>query len=97
MKKILFTFIAFLMLLHTNAQTSIFNDLLQKHVSDKGIVDYQSFKKDEAKLDSYIKYLGKTTPESTWSKDKEKAFWINAYNAYTIKLILEVKTLYVIR
>lgn len=57
MKKILFTFIAFLMLLHTNAQTSIFNDLLQKHVSDEGIVDYQSFKKDEAKLDSYIKYL----------------------------------------
>ena len=89
MKKILFTFIAFLMLLHTNAQTSIFNDLLQKHVSDEGIVDYQSFKKDEAKLDSYIKYLEKMTPESSWSKDKERAFWINAYNAYTIKLILE--------
>ncbi len=72
-----------------NAQTSIFNNLLQTHVSNNGIVDYKSFKADEAKLDSFISYLEKTSPESTWSENKQKAFWINAYNAYTIKLILE--------
>lgn len=75
--------------LQNNAQTSIFNSLLQAHVSDDGIVDYKSFKADKAKLDTYISYLEKTTPDNSWSENKQKAFWINAYNAYTIKLILE--------
>jgi hypothetical protein len=89
MKKILLLFIAVLSLSQTSAQTSIFNDLLQKHVTKDGIVDYKSFKTDEAKLDSFISYLEKTSPEISWSENKQKAFWINAYNAYTIKIILE--------
>jgi len=75
--------------LQNNAQTSIFNNLLQAHVSDDGIVDYKSFKADQSKLDTYLSYLEKTTPKISWSANKQKAFWINAYNAYTIKLILE--------
>jgi hypothetical protein len=62
---------------------------LQKHVSNTGVVDYESFKKDESKLDNYISFLEKTSPANSWSKNKQKAFWINVYNAYTIKLILE--------
>lgn len=89
MKKINLLIIAFLLVAQVNAQTSVFNDLLQKHVAKNGIVDYKSFNKDKSKLDSYISYLEKTSPESSWSKNKEKAFWINAYNAYTIKIILE--------
>ena len=89
MKKILLLLIAILTLSQANAQTSVFNDLLQKHVSDSGIVDYKSFKADQTKLDTYISYLEKTTPENSWSNNKKRAFWINAYNAYTIKLILE--------
>jgi hypothetical protein len=89
MKKILLSLIILLTFSQGFAQTSIFNDLLQKHVTKDGIVDYKSFKNDEAKLDSYISYLEKTSPASTWSENKQKAFWINAYNAYTIKLILE--------
>jgi len=75
--------------LQNNAQTSIFNNLLQTHVSNNGIVDYKSFKADKPKLDTYITYLEKTRPDNSWSANKQKAFWINAYNAYTIKLILE--------
>lgn len=89
MKKILLVLIAVLTLSQANAQTSIFNNLLQKHVTKDGIVDYKAFKNDEAKLDSYISYLEKTSPDNSWSENKQKAFWINAYNAYTIKLILE--------
>ena len=89
MKNILLVLIAIFTLSQVNAQTSIYNDLLQKHVTKDGIVDYKSFKADEAKLDTYISYLEKTTPASSWSENKQKAFWINAYNAYTIKLILE--------
>ena len=89
MKNIFIVLIAIFTLSQVNAQTSIYNNLLQKHVTDNGIVDYKSFKADEAKLDTYISYLEQTTPASSWSENKQKAFWINAYNAYTIKLILE--------
>jgi hypothetical protein len=89
MKKIGLLVVAILFLSKLNAQTTVFDDLLQKHVTKNGIVDYMSFKIDENKLDSYISYLEITSPEKTWSKNKQKAFWINAYNAYTIKIILE--------
>ncbi|WP_299669365.1 DUF547 domain-containing protein [uncultured Polaribacter sp.] len=89
MKKILLLSITLFTFSQVHAQTSIFNDLLQKHVTEDGIVDYKSFKADEANLDTYISYLEKTSPANSWSDNKQKAFWINAYNAYTIKLILE--------
>lgn len=89
MKKTILAFIIILFINHSNAQTSIFNSLLQEHVTDSGVVDYKAFKNNEAKLDTYIAYLEKTSPNKSWSENKQKAFWINAYNAYTIKLILK--------
>lgn len=89
MKNIFLLSLTFFTLSSMQSQTSIFNNLLQKHVTKDGFVDYKSFKKDEAKLNEYISYLEKTNPDNSWSENKEKAFWINAYNAYTIKLILE--------
>jgi hypothetical protein len=88
MKKILLFIIAILTLSYASAQTAIFNDLLKQNVTKEGVVDYKGFKSNEAKLDRYISYLEKTSPEKTWSVNKQKAFWINAYNAYTIKIIL---------
>ncbi|NVJ88801.1 MAG: DUF547 domain-containing protein [Flavobacteriaceae bacterium] len=86
------TFILFLILfvsLNSDAQTTIFNSLLQKHVSNNGVVNYEAFKKDEQKLEIFIKYLKNTTPNTSWSINKKRAFWINVYNAYTIQLILD--------
>ena len=57
MKKTLLLFIILLTFSQGYAQTSIFNDLLQKHVTKKGIVDYKSFKADEGKLGDFISYL----------------------------------------
>lgn len=65
------------------------NDLLQKHVSVKGNVDYNGFKKDAAALQSYLNLLSKNLPEKSWSKEAVLAYWINTYNAYTVKLILD--------
>lgn len=62
--------------------------LLQKHVSEAGQVDYRGFKEDWSELKDYIKILGKQTPNSDWSKPETLAYWINAYNALTIDLIL---------
>jgi len=86
--KNLITAVCLFLFVSTQAQTSIFNDLLQKNVDTKGNVNYANLKKEESKLDSFLAYLEKTTPSSSWSKNKQKAFWINAYNAYTIKTIL---------
>ena len=87
MKKLIPIIVLFLSVT-ISAQTSIFNSLLNKHVDVNGNVNYKALKKDEATLDTYLTYLEKTTPNASWSKNKQKAFWINAYNAYTIKLIL---------
>lgn len=88
MKKSLFIW-TLLLGLNSFSQTTIWNTLLQKHVTEKGLVNYQSFKKDTEKLTTYLAYLNKTQPRKTWSASKTKAFWINAYNAYTIHIILE--------
>ncbi|MFY0629876.1 MAG: DUF547 domain-containing protein [Flavobacteriaceae bacterium] len=88
MKKFI-TGILILSFVVTQAQTSTFNTLLQENVDAKGNVNYKSLKANETKLDGYLAYLAKTTPSKDWSADKEKAFWINAYNAYTIRIILD--------
>lgn len=73
---------------HLLSQEQILHQLLQKHVSDEGFVNYTSFQKNLSNLKEYIAYIEKTTPKKSWSENKQKAFYINAYNAYTILLIL---------
>lgn len=63
--------------------------LLKKHVSATGKVNYKGFKADKSKLEDYLKTLSSNAPEESWSKAEEMAFWINAYNAFTIKLIVD--------
>ncbi|MFT5165971.1 MAG: hypothetical protein ACI8P3_001202 [Saprospiraceae bacterium] len=67
----------------------VFDQLLKKYVSSKGKVNYSGFKADESKLDAYLKALDENPPAAVWSKNKKMAYWINAYNAGTIKLILK--------
>lgn len=66
---------------------TIWAELLAKHVSN-GVVSYQGFKKDEARLDIYLDVLDATDPEQL-PENERLALWLNAYNAYTIKLILD--------
>lgn len=73
---------------NTFSQTSILNTLLQKHVDEKGNVDYKALKKEEATLDTYLVFLEKFDTTNFDSENAEKAFWINVYNAYTLKIIL---------
>jgi hypothetical protein len=87
MKKLILS-IFILSVVAIQAQSSDFNSLLQENVDKQGNVDYKSLKNNESDLDLYLNYLSKTTPSEEWSKNKEKAFWINAYNAYTLKIIL---------
>ena len=86
MKKSLLSIIIILYLSKSYAQTSVFNNLLKKYVTKTGIVDYKSF--NGQILKKHITYLENTSPKLSWSNNKQKAFWINAYNAYTIYLVL---------
>jgi hypothetical protein len=65
------------------------NTLLQKHVSASGNVNYQKFKADKTTLAVYIDELAHNAPKSDWSKNEKLAYWINAYNALTIDLIIK--------
>ena len=71
-------------------QHSIWNKLLQEYVDTLGYVDYIGFKQSENELDQYLEALSSTNPYSDkWTEMERLAFWINAYNAFTIKLILD--------
>lgn len=65
-----------------------YDRLLKKHVNTQGLVNYKAFKADEKTLDQYLEQLSKNAPASSWNKNEQMAYWINAYNAYTIRLIL---------
>jgi hypothetical protein len=64
-------------------------DLLQTYVNIHGEVDYKNLKQNESKLDAYLDLVSKNPPEDSWTKNKKKAYLINAYNAFTVKLILD--------
>ncbi len=66
----------------------LWDELLKKHVSDKGNVNYQGFKRDHKELLGYIKILQLSIPTDTTSTNDKLAYWINAYNALTVDLIL---------
>ena len=68
---------------------SSFGILLKEHVNSRGDVNYQAFKKDQAKLEVYIESLSKNTIDKSWTNNEKLAYYINVYNAYTIKLILD--------
>lgn len=62
--------------------------LLKKHVTPAGAVDYKGIIKDSLQLNQYLKLLSDNPPQKSWSRDEQLAYWINAYNAFTLQLII---------
>lgn len=68
---------------------SQYKDLLETHVSANGQVNYASIHRNDVEiLNQFLEQLSEADPEAMGPND-ELAYWINAYNAYTIKLILD--------
>ncbi len=65
------------------------NELLSNHVSPGGHVDYVALQRKEAKLHAYLVLLAERRPDKSWSREEALAYWINAYNAFTVQLILD--------
>lgn len=68
---------------------SIFDALLGEFVdAATGRVDYAGLKSAETRLDAYLALIAAVSMESL-GRDEQLALLINAYNAYTLKLIVE--------
>lgn len=65
------------------------DQLLRKYVSAAGKVNYKGFKADKAALQAYLDQLSAHPPQSSWSRNERLAYWINVYNAFTVKLIVD--------
>ncbi len=67
------------------------NAILQEFVHEGGLVDYEGLQKQRSRLDHYLADLQSVQPAEfrQWSAKEREAFWINAYNAYAIQLILD--------
>jgi len=63
--------------------------LLQKHVTKSGQVNYKGFIKDKVLFQNYLDELSQHPPGNNWSDNEKLAYWINAYNAFTVKLIID--------
>jgi len=63
--------------------------LLLQHVDEEGMVDYQGFKRDRKHLGIYLGLLSNNAPnDKYWSRNDQLAYWVNAYNAFTVELVL---------
>ncbi len=63
--------------------------LVSKHVDAQGLVDYKGFTADKDKLQVYLDKLSNNAPAKSWTKEDKIAYWLNAYNAFTVKLIVD--------
>jgi hypothetical protein len=89
--KSLFVILVFMILIGmtSNQQEdhTLFTEILQDYVHD-GKVNYRELCQDN-RLETYIAQLAATNPDTISDEKASLAFWINAYNAYTIKVICD--------
>ena len=65
------------------------NAILKSNVSSSGKVNYVGMKSKLTEIQSYISTLESLSDQSTWSRNEKLAYWINLYNAATVKLIVD--------
>ena len=62
----------------------LFTEVLNRYVID-GLVDYKNLVNDR-QFDRYLAQLSNTDPDKL-NRNEKLAFWINAYNAFTLQVI----------
>jgi len=63
--------------------------LLKKYVTEIGQVNYKGFIQDSVLFQSFLDDLSQHPPGNNWNEKEKIAYWINAYNAFTVKLIID--------
>ena len=65
----------------------LWDEVLQRRVEAGGLVDYVGLQTDRVALDEYVYRIQETDPRA-WTREARMAFWINAYNALTLRGVL---------
>jgi len=67
-----------------------YNSLLNRYVINAR-VHYEGFINSRAKFETFLRVLGSVDENvfESWTEEQRLAFWINAYNAFTIKAIID--------
>jgi hypothetical protein len=92
-RSLIFLSIFFISMLFANGNNSgkdshaLFTEILKEYVHE-GKVNYKDVCKDD-RLEKYLNQLSATNPEEIENKQDKLAFWINAYNAFTIKIVCD--------
>lgn len=70
---------------------TLWDGVLRKHVTSKGMVDYKGLSAEAGDLNAFMAEVAGVSAEEVggWSRDRQVAFYINAYNALTFKTIIE--------
>ncbi len=70
-----------------------FDQVLREYVDDQGLVRYAALAENRALLDAYVDSLGHASPETHPNRfptrEHELAYWINAYNAFTLRGVID--------
>ncbi len=62
---------------------------LNKYVSNSGNVNYEKIKANKSELDIIADQLTENKPTDKFSKNEKMAYYINLYNVFTIKSIID--------
>jgi len=67
-----------------------FDEILDLYVRD-GLVYYLALRNERAKFDRYVSALGEVSADTLkgWSRDRQLAYWINAYNAFVLRSVID--------
>ena len=67
-----------------------YDELLDLYVRD-GLVYYGALKSDRRRLDAYVAALDGPRAQAVdrWAQDEQLAFWINAYNAWVLRTVID--------
>lgn len=67
-----------------------FDEILDLYVRD-GMVYYFALKQERARFDRYVQSLGDLPADTLkgWPPERQLAFWINAYNAFVLRTVID--------
>ena len=72
---------------------SFFGKTLQSYVDDRGLVDYRKLKSAGVELRAFVQQLAKVSPENHpeifATREARLAYWVNAYNAFALKGVVD--------
>ncbi len=69
----------------------LYEDALSRFLDDRGMVNYRQLKNDRGELDQFTETLGALSQSTyqNWNQAEQLSFWINAYNALTLKAVID--------